>query len=184
MGGAACSGDTDRKSVMKNLERYLETETLLNRLFDEFGYCRDVCIRTELEKSGGKPVSACCRNRYHCLYDLEHPAFDRLREEREKRYGRPQAQVNPEPVSPCEYHGPLGCRVLTHKSPICLAFMRRESIENLRETYGIFTYDYLGVNYALEWILTGDFSDAAYEEFRDSILTMIDTIRKKKMNTL
>ena len=170
----------DKKSAADNLERYLETEALLNEFFNAFNYCMDRCIRVELEKSGDRPVAACCKNRYHCLYDLEHPAFDLLRAEREKRYGKPQDQVNPDPVSPCEYHGPQGCRIKTHKSPICIAFMCRESIEALRETHGIYTYDYLGVNYALEWILTGDFSDSAYEEFRTSIVAMTDRVRGRQ----
>jgi hypothetical protein len=157
----------------KNLVRYLETETLLNEFFRAFDYCLKTCIPGFLEKSGGKPVAACCKNRYHVICDLDHPAYDRLRQEREIRFGKPEEQAIPaDPVSPCEYHGPQGCVLKTHKSPICVAFMCRKSIDTLRETYGIFTYDYLGVYYALEWILTGDLSDASYQEFRESIEAM------------
>lgn len=158
--------------IKKNLERYLETETLLNDFFKVFDYCMRKCVAVFLEESGGKPVAACCKNRYHVIMDLDHPAFDLLRHEREIRFGKPEDQVNPDPVSPCEYHGPFGCRLKTHKSPICIAFMCRKSIDFLRETYGIYTYDYLGVYYALEWIMTGDFSDESYREFRESIVTM------------
>jgi len=55
--------------------------------------------------------------------------------------------------------------------------MCRESIDFLRETYGIFAYDYLGVNYALEWILSGNFSEKQYLEFKDSIRDMITKVR-------
>lgn len=163
-------------SVYKNLNRYLETETLLNEFFGVYDYCLIKCIAEEVKRSGGRPVSACCRDRYHCISDLDHPAFDRLRNEREIRYGKPEDRFNPHPVSPCEYHSPLGCRLATHKSPICLAFMCRKSIDFLRENYGIYTYDYLGVYYALEWILTGDLPEQQYMEFRESIVTMTGRI--------
>lgn len=169
-----------RSSAEKNLARYLETETLLNIFFSTFNYCIDQCIRVEIEKNSGRPVAACCKNRYHCIYDLEHPAFNLLRSEREKRYGKPQDQANLNPVSLCEYHSPFGCRLTTHKSPICLSFMCRESIDFIRDKYGIFTYDYLGVHYAMEWILTGCFSDSDYKEFRGSIVKMIQKIKKNE----
>jgi hypothetical protein len=173
------NGET--KTAVKNLERYLEMETLLNGFFESFGYCYNQCIRVEIEKNDGKPIAACCKNRYHCLYDLDDPAFGLLRIEREKRYGKPEDQENPAPVSPCEYHGPSGCRLSTHKSPICLAFMCRESIDVLREKYGIFGYDYLGVNYALEWILTGIFSDKDYTDFSEGIVAMTEKIRQRNI---
>ena len=167
--------------IRKNLNRYLEMETLLNELFDVFDYCFEQCVKIELEKSGGKPVSACCKNKYYKLYDIDHPSFDLLKEEREKRFGTPHDYTWDDPVSPCEYHNPkTGCVLATCKSPICLAFMCRESIDCLRETYNIFGYDYLGMNYALEWILTGDFSNDQYDELKNSIRDMISTIETKK----
>jgi hypothetical protein len=86
-----------------NLERYLETEAILNALFASFDYCRQ-CIAAEVEVNGHHPTAACCKNKYYALYDLDHPAFDLLREERQKRYGRPGDHRWEKPVSPCEYH--------------------------------------------------------------------------------
>lgn len=167
--------------IQKNLTRYLEMEGVLNRFFWAFNYCFEHCIKKALEKSGGKPVAACCQNKYYRLYDLDHPAFDLLRAEREKRFGAPGDYTWPDPVSPCEYHNPAGgCVLTTHKSPVCLAFMCRESIEVLRERFGIYAYDYLGMHYALEWTLTGDFSDNRYRELRKSIQSMIATIETKR----
>jgi len=163
--------------IKKNLKRYLEIEILLNFFFSAFNYCIKNCVASEIEKSNGGPVAACCKDKYHSISDLDHPAYDLLRHEREIRYGKPEAQINPDPVSPCEYHGPQGCILPTHKSPICLAFMCRKSIDCLRQTYSIYTYDYLGVYYALEWILTGDFSEANYREFRDSIKIMTQRVK-------
>ncbi|MBU1171238.1 MAG: hypothetical protein KKD44_16890 [Proteobacteria bacterium] len=161
----------------KNLARYLEMEGILNDFFRVFNFCFDQCIKPEIEKNGNQPVAACCKNKYYMLYDLDHPAFDRLKQEREIRYGKPEDHHWPDPVSPCEYHSPVtGCVLATHKSPICLAFMCRESIDFLRKTYSIFAYDYLGVNYALEWILTGDFSHSQFNEFKDSIRDMIKKV--------
>lgn len=171
-------GKHEKISIKKNLKRYLETEILLNDFFNAFNFCVNKCIALEIEKNQGRPVSACCKDRYHCISDLDYPAFDLLRSEREIRYGKPEDQVNPNPVSPCEYHGPQGCRLKTHKSPICLSFMCKKSIDFLRKTYTIYTYDYLGVYYALEWILTGDFSDKNYREFNESIEAMIQRINE------
>jgi len=168
-------------SIEKNLKRYLNTEHLLNDFFNTFDYCVKICIPAKIEKNGGRPVSACCKDRYHCVSDLDHPSFDLLKREREIRYGKPEDQVNTDPVSPCEYHSPQGCRLLTHKSPICLAFMCRKSIDFLRKTYGIYAYDYLGVYYALEWILTGVFSDEAYSEFRESVLMMTQKVKQQPL---
>lgn len=168
--------DQEHLRIRKNIEQYLDVESLLNTFFNVFDYCMIQCIAPEIEKNRGRPVPACCKDRYHCISDLDHPAFSLLRHERENRYGRPEDQVNDTPVSPCEYHGPKGCCLPTHKSPICIAFMCRKSIYFLRETYGIYTYDYLGVYYALEWILTGNFSAKSYTDFRESIVAMTQQV--------
>jgi hypothetical protein len=165
--------------ITENLTRYLEIEGLLNTFFDAVGYCLEKCVKQALALNGNQPFSACCKNRYHCLYDLPDSDFDRLRSERENRFGKPEEQPYKSPVSPCEYHGPFGCVLATHKSPICLAFMCRESIDYIRETYGIYEYDYLGMNYALEWILTGVFTDGQYREFRESLENMIRRVVEK-----
>ena len=167
--------------IERNLKRYLETEKLLNAFFAALDYCWPRCIRIEMQRNGNRPVAACCQNRYHSLCDLEHPAFERLRAEREKRFGKPEEHAWTHPVSPCQYHNPdKGCLLATHKSPICIAFLCREAIEFLRSCYGIFSYDYLGVYYALEWILTGDFSYEQYIEFRESILVMTARVKNKE----
>ncbi len=163
----------------RNLKRYLEIETLLNTFFSLWDYCVSECIKAERMKNGNRLVAACCQRKYYSFYDLEHPVFDRLREEREKRFGRPEDHVWPHPVSPCEYHDPgCGCVLRSHKSPVCLAFMCRKGIDHLRSRYGIYTYDYLGFNYALEWILTGDLPESQYHDFRESILSMIEKINR------
>ncbi len=171
--------------IHRNLCRYLEVEAFLNEFFRSFDYCFEQCIKKELEQNGGNPVAACCRNKYYRLYDLDHPAFDLLRKEREQRYGQPGDYLWPSPVSPCEYHNPSeGCVLTTHKSPICLAFMCRESIDFLRENYDIYSYDYLGMHYALEWTLTGDFSDRQYRELKDSINGMIVSIENRNRSII
>lgn len=157
--------------VEQNLARYLFTEQILNDFFSEFNYCFEKCIKIEIKNNNGKPVAACCKDKYYKKYDIDHPAFKLLQKKREAFYGTPDDHKFKNPVSPCEYHNPLkGCVLTTHKSPICLAFMCRESIEILRRDYNIFEYDYLGVNYALEWILTGDFAKKDYIEFTESII--------------
>lgn len=159
--------------IDQNLDRYLEAENLLNAFFTSLNYCLSSCIQPELEANGNRPIAACCRNKYYTVCDLDHPAYERLTQEREKRFGRPQDYAWTDPVSPCEYHDPRsGCVLSTHKSPICIAFFCRKGIDFLRSRYGIYTYDYLGVYYALEWILTGDLPEHQYREFRDSILEM------------
>jgi hypothetical protein len=159
--------------IETNLKRYLDTECLLNIFFARFDYCASLCIKPTVESSGTKSAAACCRNKYYKLYDLEHPAFDLLRQERQRLYGNPGKPNRTDPDSPCEYHNPrTGCQLKTHKSPTCLAFLCPESIDALRNEYGIYAYDYLGVNYALEWILTGDFPDHHFDAFRESILEM------------
>jgi hypothetical protein len=156
-----------------DLKRYLEMEALLNAFFAAFGYCAATCIPDELPKSGNRSVAGCCTQRYYARYDLDHPAFERLRQAREALYGTPAEQVRDHSVSPCEYHDPRrGCRLATHKSPTCLGFLCREAIDCLRREHGIHAYDYAGVSGALEWILTGDFTDGQYGEFREAILAM------------
>ncbi len=160
-----------------NLLRYLNIEEKLNAFFKVFNYCFDPCIRLEISKNNGNPVSACCKDKYYKKYDLGVPACSLLKEERQKKYGTPESYSFSNPVSPCEYHNPFsGCVLPTHKSPVCLAFMCSDSIGELRNKYTIFGYDYLGMNYALEWILTGDFSDTDYYDLEQSIITMTETI--------
>lgn len=164
------------------LKRYLDTERLLNDFFAVFDYCLSGCIRPALAGNGGRPVAACCKKKYYMRYDLDHPAFDRLRQQRERLYGKPAQHRWPDPVSPCEYHNPQsGCLLATHKSPICLAFFCREGIDVLRSDYGIYTYDYLGMNYALEWILTGDLPENQYRAFRQDLVDMTDKVKRGKL---
>ncbi|MEW6076462.1 MAG: hypothetical protein AB1724_01475 [Thermodesulfobacteriota bacterium] len=159
--------------IHANLERYLDAEAILNTFFVSFDFCRQ-CIAAEMEANGHQPTAACCKNKYYALYDLDHPAFDLLRAERQKRYGSPEDHCRENPVSPCEYHDPArGCLLTTYKSPICLSFLCREAIDALRTIHGIYAYDYLGVHYALELILTGGFTADQYRQFRDSLLEMV-----------
>jgi hypothetical protein len=82
------------------------------------------------------------------------------------------------PVSPCEYHDPQnGCILKSHKSPTCLAFLCRKAIDRLRAEFDICFYDYLGVSYALEWVLTGIFSERDYRELEKDLLTAITKIQ-------
>jgi len=165
--------------VAHNLKRYLAAEQRLNAFFAALNYCLPRCIAVQKLKNGNRPVAACCQNKYYAICDLPHPAFERLRQERERRFGRPEAHVWANPVSPCPYHNPdHGCVLATHKSPICLAFLCREGIDHLRSRYGIYTYDYLGFHYALEWILTGDLPEKDYAEFMASMTAMTARVRQ------
>jgi hypothetical protein len=166
--------------IEANLKRYLEAEASLDDFFSVFDYCLSRCVAIALEKNGNRPVAACCTRKYYTLYDLDHPAFVRLRKEREQLYGRPQDYHWPDPVSACQYHDPYrGCVLKTHKSPICIAFLCRPAIDCLREEFGIYDYDYLGFYYALEWILTGDLADGQYLELTESIRAMTRTVRAR-----
>lgn len=159
-----------------NLARYLELEGLLNIFFSSLNFCFERCVLPERKQNGGLPVAACCRDRYYVLFDLDHPAFERLRRERERLYGEPGKHSWENPVSPCEYHDPEnGCILKSHKSPICLAFLCRKAIDRLRTEFGIYFYDYLGVNYALEWVLTGILPVGEYLDLKEDIL---DATRK------
>ena len=158
-------------TVENNLARYLEIEGTLHAFFAAFDFCRHQCIVPERMKNGGRPVAACCRDKYYKLFDLEHPAFERLREERERHYGKPADLVWMDPVSPCEYHDPQnGCVLKSHKSPVCLAFFCRRAIDRLRTEFNIYFYDYLGIHYALEWILTGDLPERDYFDLKKAIV--------------
>jgi len=164
-----------------NLKRYLETESLLNNFFARFDYCASRCIEPAAEKSGTASATVCCQNKYYDIYDLDHPAFDLLRRERQRLYGIPDGTGSGSD-SPCEYHNPeTGCLLKTHKSPTCLAFLCPEAMEALRNECGIYAYDYIGVYYALEWILTGDFPDHHYEAFRESIVDMTQKVKDNRL---
>ena len=160
------------------LARYLAIERKLHALYEDVDYCAAVCIPKLLEESGGAPVCACCKDRYYRIYDLDDPAFDLLRAGRERLYGTPESRTGMSTVSPCEYHADTGCVLASHKSPICLAFMCRPAIESMRKEFGIYTYDYLGFNYGLEWILTGDMRESDYLQFVDDLDAMIEVARK------
>ncbi|MFZ5570740.1 MAG: hypothetical protein ACOZF0_10065 [Thermodesulfobacteriota bacterium] len=166
------------RDIEANLRRYLAMERLLNEFFAASDYCLKNCIQVEMRKNGNRPVAGCCRKPYYTLYDLDHPAFALLKREREKRFGKPGDCDRPTPVSPCEYHSPnAGCLLSSHKSPVCIAFVCREYVDYLRNRFGLYAYDYLGVYYALEWILTGDFTDGQYREFGAGIRAMIAAIK-------
>ena len=162
----------------ENFNKYLDIERILNEFFNEFDFCFSRCVRLEMEINGNNPVAACCQDKYYKVYDLEYPSFDLLRDQREALYGEPSDIKDSSTVSPCEYHTSTGCVLKTHKSPICLSFFCRKGIDFLRKNYNIFEYDYLGMNYALEWILTGDLQEKDYVTFRESCMTMLDKIKK------
>lgn len=170
------SNKTDE--ARENLDKFLTIEKILNEFYTYFDFCLEKCVKPAIEKNNGNEVAVCCRDKYYKIYDLPHPSFDLLRSEREELYGKPSDIKNTSLVSPCEYHGEKGCVLPTHKSPICISFMCRKSIDELRDRYGIYQYDYLGFNYALEWILTGDMSHKDYLEFKESCLDMIRVMQK------
>ena len=156
------------------LKRYLDIESILNEFFENADYCLKYCILPSIDKMG--PTPGCCKDRYYQKYDLDYPAFDLLKSEREVLYGTPDSTRWLKRISPCEYHTLSGCILKTHKSPICLSFFCRDGIDFLRNQYAIYTYDYLGMNYALEWILTGDLSGQPYEDFKGSCLRMLENL--------
>jgi len=166
-------------AIESNLARYLKLERLLNDFFSAFSFCHDRCLTPEKMKNGGLPVALCCSDKYYVLFDLDHAAFKLLRQERERLYGTPREHAWINPVSPCEYHNPEnGCILKSHKSPICLAFFCRKAIDRLRTEFDIYFYDYLGVNYALEWVLTGILSEREFLELQNDILTAIKKVKK------
>jgi hypothetical protein len=167
--------------IEQNIERYLKAERILVQLFAALGFCRDECAPFASAALGGRPVALCCTQRYYSLNDLAHPAFDLLRAERERIFGNPESHRWSNAVSPCEYHDPgKGCLLTSHKSPTCIAYLCPAVIEHLREYYGIYAYDFMGVYYALEWILTGQLEEPRYLEFMESIAGMIAVIKDRR----
>ena len=165
--------------IERNLSRYLEIERRLNAFFAAFNFCLNGCIAPRRQRIGGRPVAACCQDKYYVCFDLAHPAFKRLREARERRYGKPADHVWINPVSPCEYHDPQnGCILESHKSPVCLAFFCRRAIHRLRTEFGIYFYDYLGVHYALEWLLTGDLPEREFHDLKNNVVDATAKIAK------
>ena len=170
-------------NVDHNLARFLEIENLLNAFFASFDFCMSHCIKPRLTVNDGQPVVACCQDKYYTLFDVEHEGFDRLRRERERLYGTPSDHFCTDAPSPCEYHDAQnGCILATHKSPACLAFFCRKAINHLRSRFDIYFYDYLGILYALEWILTGMFPDKDYLELKHSIISAINKIDSTRNN--
>ena len=162
-----------------NLKIYIETEKILTEFFNEFNFCITHCIEKEQKADPRLTIIGCCKDKYYIIEDLDHPAYYLLRKEREALYGKPEDIKNSDRASPCEYHTPRGCLLKSHKSPICLSFLCPPSISFLRERYQLFEYDYLGIYYALEWILTGDLSGQALEEFQAGCLNMVEKIKGK-----
>jgi hypothetical protein len=160
----------------ENLKTYLKIEQILNGMFRDFNYCLSRCIQKPGQE--GEIHCGCCTRPYHEIYDLDHPAFDLLRRQREALYGNPQSRADIKRISACEYHTLRGCCLKTHKSPVCLGFLCRESIDALRNAYGLWEYDYLGITHALEWILTGDLSGSALEDFTRMCLNMAQTVER------
>jgi hypothetical protein len=157
-------------AIDHHLTRYLEIERLFDAFFASLNFCLTRCILPQRQRKRGGPVAACCQDRYYIWFDLNHAAFDRLREERERLYGKPIDHIRLGSVSPCEYHDPQnGCILKSHKSPTCLGFLCRRAIDHLRNEFDIYFYDYLGISYALEWILTGDLPDAEYYDLQNKI---------------
>lgn len=165
--------------IENNLARYLQLERLLNAFFSAFNFCYGRCITPKRMQNRGLPVAACCMDKYYVLFDLDHAAFERLRQGRERLYGKPGEHAWINPVSPCEYHDPEnGCILKSHKSPTCLAFFCRKAIYRLRKDFDIYFYDYLGVSYALEWVLTGILSDSDYLKLEKDILNAVTKLKK------
>jgi hypothetical protein len=166
-------------AVESNLARYLKLERLLNAFFSAFNFCCDQCLTPKKMHNGGLPVAACCQDKYYVLFDLDHAAFKQLRRERERLYGKPREHTWINPVSLCEYHDPAnGCVLKSHKSPTCLAFLCRKAIDRLRTKFDIYFYDYLGMSYAMEWVLTGTLSERDCLALEKDILTAITKLKK------
>ena len=68
----------------ENLKTYLEIEKILNEFFNEFNYCIINCVPKEPETALRSARRGCCSDKYYKLHNIEHPAFELLRQEREK----------------------------------------------------------------------------------------------------
>lgn len=102
----------------KSFDKYLEIENLLNKFFDKYNFCVTSCTmnRTQKEWIG------CCTKDYF------NDFFDKFNEKRVEIYWK--AQVN---TSKCWYHCSTGCKLKTHKAPICLWFICSEFTDYLKD---------------------------------------------------
>ena len=172
------------QQLNETLNNYLELEKILNEFLNVFNFCLPCCIEIEKTKHNALEVAACCKDKYYKRFDVDHPAFDLLKKERESIYGRPEDIQNSSKISPCEYHTQNGCILKTHKSPVCIGFMCRPSIDVLRTKYDIIEYDYLGMYYALEWQLTGDLSEKQYQDFKQTCIDITEKLKTKHFEVL
>lgn len=100
--------------MTNNYKKYLELESLLNKLFNKTNFCINHCINKWA-------TTWCCnKNYFNDFYvDFNH--------KRIKLYNNP---IRWNKI--CWYHTPTWCKLNTHKSPICLWFICSPYINYLK----------------------------------------------------
>lgn len=106
------------------LSDYLEIESLLNTLFNKANYCNSI----NCSMMAGNEFIGCCTNDFFDEEDtLSLNDLLKLNTERIRIYGLPANNEQ------CGYHTKQGCKLKTHKGPLCLTHACHNLLRNLKQ---------------------------------------------------
>lgn len=133
----------------KALQRYLELEAVLRNFFDEMApdFCKNIA-----QNHNCYPRLCCSRTGIGYHYG---DAYKELNKARIEKYGKGDLDRT------CVYLTDEGCRLATHKPPLCIAHACDPLVNALKEK-GI-DYDRLKVESLLEEVL----NDVTYAKLRE-----------------
>ncbi|MBN1924141.1 MAG: hypothetical protein JW791_05295 [Nanoarchaeota archaeon] len=156
-----------------NIKDYLECESLLLKMFKNLDFCFKSCSTTN--KHGF--MSLCTDNsNYYDIYMDKDTVGEVSKEfiaERVSIYGKP---VNQTPK--CGYLGEKGCRLETHRGPMCTGFACYPLEAHLRFVYFI-NYDTDEMIQSLSNVLTGKMTGKDLNNFKKELKLWVEKTEKK-----
>ncbi len=174
----------DRDQQLKQgLQDYLTCEKILNELFTKFDFCQKKCFskdiglyRTRMDFPGDPIkfpgyVGCCSEDGFLIINDVHAADRTLLDDQRTKIYGGPNEESRY-----CGYHTAGGCRLNSHKSPTCLAYVCPTFASFLNKKKGI-NYPNGEIEKSLELILAGKKSTAEVLEFQNQLKDLVNKVK-------
>ena len=163
------------------LQKYLEIESLLQKLFNQVNFCTTHCINKPISKFSkfARGDIGCCLGEFYRFAGKVMPKeLDILNKSRTEKYGKPQN--NEDPImgfeKPCSYHTKKGCILKDHKGIACITYICTPYKEHLKKKYNI-DYDYYEVRDFVESVFIGEVNEHKLEEFKNKVKVWIQNTK-------
>lgn len=166
-------------TVDTSLSWYLEIEGLLSEFAKSIGYC-ERCFHPPSENSQFRKDVGCCVVEGYLAFTPNYVEdnIHLLESERENLFGEPEQESSEEVINgTCGYHTINGCRLDSHKGPLCLSVLCKEQVDYLQENFEI-EYDAGEWFCAIQLVLGGKVTEKEFDYMKELLGEYITIVEK------